>query len=118
MGVTLESLIADAWLIYDQEFRTSDSLVVRPSMPILYFGDSEAYSRSAIRILTVGLNPSREEFPIFGPTGFIVFRKPGNSTPAPCRRAVTHNTRLRLMLIFERTLICCGSALGNPCYTG
>ena len=37
--------------------------MVRPSVPILWFGDSEAFSNSRVRIVTVGLNPSRVEFP-------------------------------------------------------
>ena len=32
-------------------------------MPILFFGDFEAYSASSIRVVTVGLNPSLKEFP-------------------------------------------------------
>lgn len=41
--------------------------VVRPSIPILYFGDLKAYRASPLRILTVGLNPSRKEFPTDSP---------------------------------------------------
>jgi hypothetical protein len=37
--------------------------VLRPSVPILYFGDYRAYTKSCYRIVTVGLNPSRHEFP-------------------------------------------------------
>ena len=36
---------------------------VSPSIPILYFGDCDAFRRSTVRILTVGLNPSKREFP-------------------------------------------------------
>lgn len=36
--------------------------VVKPSLPILYFGDAEAYDKSNIRVLTVGKNPSDNEF--------------------------------------------------------
>lgn len=39
------------------------SFLVKPSIPILWFGDVEAYRRSPRRIVTVGLNPSRAEFP-------------------------------------------------------
>jgi hypothetical protein len=39
------------------------SIAVSPSIPILYFGDCDAYCRSKTRILTVGLNPSLREFP-------------------------------------------------------
>ena len=36
---------------------------VNPSFPILFFGDLSAYLDSEIRVLTVGLNPSLNEFP-------------------------------------------------------
>ena len=36
---------------------------VDPSIPILFFGDLEAYCKSELRVLTVGLNPSSSEFP-------------------------------------------------------
>ncbi len=34
-----------------------------PAVPILFFGDLDAYVNSQPRVLTVGLNPSRNEFP-------------------------------------------------------
>ncbi len=34
------------------------------AMPILYFGDLDAYVASPVRIVTVGLNPSQAEFPL------------------------------------------------------
>jgi len=34
-----------------------------PAVPILFFGDLDAYWASPLRILTVGLNPSLKEFP-------------------------------------------------------
>ena len=40
---------------------------VEPSIPILYFGDYNAFSRSELRIITVGKNPSLNEFPISNP---------------------------------------------------
>ena len=36
---------------------------VSPAVPILFFGDLRAYCASVTRILTVGKNPSKEEFP-------------------------------------------------------
>lgn len=40
----------------------NESFVVNPSLPILYFGDLASYKRSDIKILTVGKNPSDNEF--------------------------------------------------------
>ena len=51
-------LVEEAW----QAYECADSRV-RPSMPILFFGDLGAYFKSSFRVVTVGLNPSREEFP-------------------------------------------------------
>lgn len=36
---------------------------VKPAVPILFFGDLGEYRDSPLRVLTVGLNPSRHEFP-------------------------------------------------------
>ncbi len=40
----------------------NNSFIVNPSLPILYFGDLDAYLKLEIRILTVGKNPSDNEF--------------------------------------------------------
>jgi hypothetical protein len=37
---------------------------VKPSIPILFFGDSGQYFSSKSKVITVGLNPSRNEFPL------------------------------------------------------
>ena len=42
-------------------FKNKD-FVVKPSFPILYFGNLERYSKSGIRVVTVGKNPSYWEF--------------------------------------------------------
>jgi hypothetical protein len=57
----LDELIREAWLIYERQ--SHNPAVVSPSIPILFFGDSRAYSASEIKVITVGLNPSRVEFP-------------------------------------------------------
>src|SRR5215217_5621618 len=56
----MESLIYEAWRLYTQ---TSAPCVVRPSIPILYFGDLPRYAASPLKIITVALNPSHHEFP-------------------------------------------------------
>ena len=50
-----------SWQLFDD---FNQAALVRPSIPITYFGDSLAYARSPARITTVGLNPSRREFPL------------------------------------------------------
>lgn len=52
-------LIDEAWSLH----ASGGGSIVRPSIPILWFGDSAAFLNSDVRIVTVGLNPSRVEFP-------------------------------------------------------
>jgi len=58
----------DLRTVYEQCFQSfrkfqSEGYVVQESMPIAYFGDLFAYQQSKQRIVTVGLNPSNQEFP-------------------------------------------------------
>lgn len=56
----MDGLLDEAWRVY----RDADEPCVRkPAIPILYFGDSERYFQSELSVITVGLNPSRMEFP-------------------------------------------------------
>ncbi|WP_445487643.1 hypothetical protein [Niallia sp. 03133] len=57
----LNQLIKEYWEMY--ETHKDYSYVIKPSMPIIYFGDSKEYFDSPIRIITVGLNPSKRDFP-------------------------------------------------------
>lgn len=57
----MNAVITEAWDIY-QTFM-NQPFAVTPSIPILFFGDSDAYFDSEVRIITVGLNPSWVEFP-------------------------------------------------------
>lgn len=40
----------------------NEEVVVKPSLPILYFGNLDAYANSKLKIVTVGKNPSDNEF--------------------------------------------------------
>ncbi len=66
----LSTLIDEAWRIYLHS--VDHPAVVRPSIPLPYWGDAERYAASPLRIVTVGLNPSRREFPVENP--FLRFR--------------------------------------------
>jgi hypothetical protein len=57
----MEPLIDEAWRLYRQ---TSYPCVVRPSIPILYFGNLPQYAASPLKVITVALNPSHHEFPV------------------------------------------------------
>jgi hypothetical protein len=57
----IDDLIRESWQVYRQ-FQDQPFLV-KPSVPILFFGDSERYFSSRLKVITLGLNPSRIEFP-------------------------------------------------------
>jgi hypothetical protein len=57
----VDALIRESWLNYEKH--KDDDIVVTPSVPILFFGDSKGYFESELKVITVGLNPSRVEFP-------------------------------------------------------
>ena len=57
----MKDLINTAWQNYEQY--TQSSFLVQPSIPILFFGDSNGFLQSSLKVITVGLNPSRQEFP-------------------------------------------------------
>lgn len=56
----IEHLAHAPWHAYDA---CTETYIVEPSMPILFFGDGAAYRKSERRVITVGKNPSPEEFP-------------------------------------------------------
>lgn len=61
----MQHLIDEAWRQFDAN--ANESFVVG-TMPILWFGDLDAYRESSLRVITVGLNPSGLEFPTTDPT--------------------------------------------------
>lgn len=78
----LGALVARAWELHASETARPASPVVRPSMPILFFGDLDAYRASPRRVITVGLNPSAAEFPASDPwCRFPAMAAPGDHSP-------------------------------------
>jgi hypothetical protein len=67
MTARLRDLARSAWEQHQQAERATLPHLVRPSIPILLFGDSQRFAAAARRVITVGLNPSREEFPSAAP---------------------------------------------------
>ena len=64
-GQLLSEAIAMTWQAFD---RAADRTCrVIPAVPILFFGDLDAYRASPLRVVTVGLNPSLHEFPTDAP---------------------------------------------------
>ena len=60
-GASALGLVAQAWRSFERAVPMRCR--VSPAVPILFFGDLDAYCGSQTLILTVGLNPSLEEFP-------------------------------------------------------
>jgi hypothetical protein len=61
MTSKIHDLMRESWQVY-RRFQ-DQSFLVKPSIPILFFGDSEPYFSSKLKVITLGLNPSRIEFP-------------------------------------------------------
>lgn len=59
----LRGLVDTAWDSYTRLRDADACYLVQPSVPILFFGDLQRYLASPVRVVTVGLNPSRLEFP-------------------------------------------------------
>jgi len=49
---------------YVEDFKSKKDLpfVVKDSIPVVYFGDLDAYLKSSLKVITIGLNPSLQEF--------------------------------------------------------
>ena len=62
---TLTVAVASSWRAFDSA--AGRPSCVTPAAPILFFGDLNAYRASPLRVLTVGLNPSLQEFPASEP---------------------------------------------------
>lgn len=61
----LSDAVAGAWRAFDRA--AASTARAAPSVPILFFGDADAYSKSPLQAVTVGLNPSFKEFPANDP---------------------------------------------------
>ena len=66
-GQLLAEPVALAWQAFDRAAELTCR--VTPAVPILFFGDLDAYLASCRRVVTVGLNPSLHEFPANEPFG-------------------------------------------------
>ena len=64
---SLNEVVKKAWSAFERAGALSSCVV--PAVPILFFGDLQAYCTSETRVLTIGKNPSLEEFPAGSPFG-------------------------------------------------
>lgn len=90
----LLALFDRVWELHDHA-QCLDCLV-KPSIPILYFGDLDRYRASPIKIVTAALNPSLNEFPPEDPfSRFPVLREiTGPPSPVPYRTALNEYFRV------------------------
>ena len=64
----ISDLALEAWRLQREAQAADPPVRATPnSAPILYFGDLDAYRASKLRVITVGVNPSGEEFPTHAP---------------------------------------------------
>ena len=61
INLEISNLILESWQIFRQ--LEDRPFLVKPSIPILFFGDSDQYFSSELKVINLGLNPSRIEFP-------------------------------------------------------
>ena len=59
------------------------SYTVNPSLPILFFGDTEEYFKSEFKVITVGKNPSNVEFKLKKEDGYSYVRFPDFKNDEP-----------------------------------
>lgn len=80
MDKVLMDIIDKYWADYMNH--KNDDFVVKPSIPIVWFGDLSQYLKSKLRIVTVAINPSNVEFEaktkreisIYGSNAFLRFK--------------------------------------------
>ncbi len=66
----------------------TQQVVVTPSVPVLYFGNLQAFRASPLQVVTVGLNPSHHEFPPASPFRRFAAAEPGSAPrPSPQQHA-------------------------------
>lgn len=58
----IKKLVIDIIASFNQ-IRQNQKVITNPSIPITYFGDYVQYQKSYPKVITVGLNPSHNEFP-------------------------------------------------------
>ena len=91
---------------YLSDFKRKKSLssVVENSIPIVWFGDMEAYKNSELKVVTVGLNPSLHEFPTNGMPRFDLSADNANALYETLNDYYKHNPYNKWFVQFEKCL--------------
>lgn len=94
----LSTDLLDKTLSYFNQFQ-DEHFVVKPSLPILYFGDTLSYKNSPVKIVTVGKNPSLNEFRLKKTDDYSFVRFPkwneGSKNLQDCLDSYFENNPLR-----------------------
>ena len=67
MGDKLYELMREYYNDFLEKKERISKIIVEPSFPIVWFGNTRRYFHSKIKVVTMGLNPSNSEFPDYNP---------------------------------------------------
>lgn len=104
---TLDKIIQEYLEDFNQ--KKSYDFVVKPSIPIVWFGNLEKYSSSKGRIVTVALNPSLQEFPVDAAPRFNVNAATPQEIVSTLNRYFLDNPYRKWFGAFEFVLNCLNS---------
>ncbi|QGG48013.1 hypothetical protein [Heliorestis convoluta] len=77
MDSQLNSIIEKSWYLYVKYRGKDNAFIVKPSIPILWFGNYSKYKNSHKKVVTLAINPSNDEFKLNkdDPYSFIRFKR-------------------------------------------
>ncbi len=111
MDKRLEELLQE--YLDDYEQKSIYSFIVKPSIPIVWFGNWEKYQASQGKIVTVALNPSSQEFPTNELPRFAVNARTPQALFATLNRYFLDHPYKRWFGFFQFVLNCFGATYYN-----
>lgn len=67
MNETLYEIMREYYDDFLKKQKSIPEVIVKDSFPIVWFGDMRKYFHSKVKVVTIGLNPSNNEFPMDNP---------------------------------------------------
>lgn len=67
MGENLYEIMMEYYNDFLRKQKTTPEIIVKDSFPIVWFGDMRKFFHSQVKVITIGLNPSNNEFPTDNP---------------------------------------------------
>ncbi len=101
---TLDEIIQE--YLDDFSQKKAYGFVVKPSVPIVWFGNLEKYRSSKGRIVTVALNPSLQEFPMYAAPRFNIKAATPRELSSTLNRYFLDNPYRKWFNHFEFVLNC------------